>query len=173
MDLVAGRQGNESSAKRLLCGGGARSAMCGAAARSIPVALLLAAALLAAGCGWFRWRALAETHVGLLDGLAADALETFASREGALAAGDIERLRYPLQRARGFAASSRRRFGDAAWLASFDVLVGRYADTVDWLDRVRTQPASDASRERARELAQRMHESATAARAALAQLAQR
>ena len=106
----------------------------------------------AAGCGWWRWRELALTHVDLLDGLARDAVETLVSPEGGLAPGDIERLRYPLDRARQFAVSNRNRFGDQEWLGHFDALTAAYTQLVDWLDRARTQAVGEEERRRAREL---------------------
>jgi hypothetical protein len=106
----------------------------------------------AAACGWWRWRELALTHVDLLDALARDAVESLVAPEGGLAPGDIERLRYPLQRAQQFAASNRNRFAGDQWLVRFDALIAAYTQLVDWLDRARTQAVGDAERARAREL---------------------
>lgn len=131
--------------------------------------LALTAVLLpAAGCAW-RWQAAARTHVELLEQTGSDAIDAYVSPRAALEPGDIERLRYPLERARGFAAASRRRFQSAPWLDRFDDVVGVYAEVSDWLDHARTLPVGDAERAHAGELSHRLHDAAAAANAALAQ----
>jgi len=159
MDRAPGRQGNLRDIRLRPAWGGVFALL---------LAATLAASLSAAGgCGWFRWRALARTHVELLERTGRDAADAYVAPGGALGPGDIERLRYPLERAREFALTSRRRFGDADWLVRFDALLAAYADLSDWLDRARTQPVTDAEREQARARTARLLETASSARTAL------
>jgi hypothetical protein len=138
------------------------------AGAAVAVMLSLAAVVLpAAGCS-SRWRAVARTHVELLEQTGSDAIDAYVSPRAALEPGDIERLRYPLDRARGFASASRERFQSAPWLDRFDDVLRTYAEVADWLDRARTQPIGDAERAHAGELSQRLRDAAAAANAALA-----
>jgi hypothetical protein len=158
MDVNAGRQGN--------VGPFTAAAVPTRGLAGVMLAVL-AAVLFVGGCGWFRWRDLALTHIDLLERMADDAVATYVSAVEHLEPGDIERLRYPLTRAREFASSSRRRFGTAPWLDRFDAMLEAYAGLVDWLDRARTQPVSDAERALARERFRLVRDSAAETRAAL------
>jgi hypothetical protein len=69
-------------------------------------------------------------------GLAADAADQV--RAGyPLRPDDIERMRYPLERAAQFGQIARRRFPDRKSLDRFDELVGAYGRLIEALDRVR------------------------------------
>jgi hypothetical protein len=114
-----------------------------------------------------RWRSLALTHVDLIERLAVDGAEGLAAPGRGLQPGDIERLRYPLERASAFAVSSRGRFGGAQWVDDFDALLAAYGELVDHLDRARTAAVGPAEAERARALAERVSAAATAVRGEL------
>jgi len=103
--------------------------------------LLLALVLpLAAGCYWLRYHDLARTHAELIEDLSAAALASVEASERPLAPGEIERLRYPLARAREFTDIARKRYADRPSLLALDALVARYADLVAALERARVEP---------------------------------
>jgi hypothetical protein len=135
---------------------------------AVALAVVVAVCATAGGCAWLRWRSLGHTHVDLMERLAVDAAEHLAAPDRGLQPGDIERLRYPLQRARDFRDSSQRRFGGAPWIVRFDELLGAYAELVSYLDRARTAQVGRAETERARALADRVVAAAGSARDALA-----
>ncbi len=146
-----------------------------ASARALALAVLLVPALTsgvlltaAGGCHWLRWRALARTHVDLIEQLAADAVESMSAPQAGLEPADIERLRYPLARARAFADGQRGRFAQAPWLARFDRLLDAYAGLVDWLDRARVRRTTARDRRRAAVLLARVRSAAEAVRRELA-----
>jgi hypothetical protein len=136
------------------------------AALSLVVAL---ACMHASGCAWLRWRDVATTHADLMERLALDGADALASPRAGLEPGDIERLRYPLARARAFARSSHRRFEGAAWLEHFDRMLAAYGGLVDHLDKSRTRSVGDREKERARLLAQAVTDAAQEVREALAE----
>jgi len=119
----------------------------------VALALALAASAAVEGCAWLRWRSLALTHVDLMERLALDGAESLAAPGRGLEPGDIERLRYPLERAREFSGSSHGRFDDAAWLVKFDRLLGAYTELVDYLDRARTRRIGARAKDQAHALA--------------------
>jgi hypothetical protein len=123
-------------------------------------AVLLAGCVAVPGCAWLRWRSLALTHVDLMERLALDAAESLAAPGRGLEPGDIERLRYPLLRAREFAESSHGRFGDPPWLVAFDRLLSAYGREVDYLDKARTRHIGPRAKEQAHALAQAVTEAA-------------
>ncbi len=99
----------------------------------------LAASLGISGCYWLRYADLARTHTELIEDLSS---ATYASLEASArppAPGEIERLRYPLARAREFAEIARKRFPDRASLAALDVLVARYAEFIAAVERARIE----------------------------------
>lgn len=106
----------------------------------LPWLAVVALLTVASGCYWLRYHDLLETHLGLMQGLANDAAEAIAAGDGLLQASDIERLRYPLDRARQFVAVSRRRSSQRASLERFESFVAAYAELVDELDRARVAP---------------------------------
>jgi len=106
-----------------------------------PIAYLLACVLaLCAGCYWLRYYDLARTHAELIDDLSVAALASVEATERPLEPGEIERLRYPLARAREFTDIARKRYAERPSLAALDALVSRYADLVAALDRARVEP---------------------------------
>jgi hypothetical protein len=104
---------------------------------AVRLAAVVAALYVAAGCYWLRYYDLMKTHVDLMARLAADASAELAAAPDALQPADIERMRYPLQRARQFAAVVRQRYPDRVSLARFDALIDAYAELVTELDRAR------------------------------------
>jgi hypothetical protein len=139
----------------------------GRRATALCTALVTAVVASAGGCAWLRWRELARTHVDLLERMATDAADTFSARPQELRPADIERMRYPLSRAREFAASSRSRFEDAEWVTRFDRLLTDYDALVGWLDRARTRNAGPRERDKAVTLTQQVRDDAAAVREAL------
>ncbi len=105
--------------------------------RTMPRTITLALCLLCAGCYWLRYHDLVDTHAGLMEQLAADSADQVAAANRPLRPDDIERMRYPLERARQFAKIARRRFAGRPSLDRFDELVVAYAQLVESLDRVR------------------------------------
>jgi len=106
-----------------------------------PVAFLLVCVLaLSAGCYWLRYYDLARTHAELIDDLSVAALASVEATDRPLEPGEIERLRYPLARAREFTDIARKRYAERPSLAALDALVSRYADLVAALDRARVEP---------------------------------
>ncbi|MEE8312438.1 MAG: hypothetical protein V3R77_09275 [Candidatus Binatia bacterium] len=90
-----------------------------------------------AGCYWIRYHDLLLTHVALMSGMASDAADQLSLEARPLAPSDIERLRYPLQRAQHFLNVSRGRRSDLGSFRAFEGFVDAYGGLVDYLDRVR------------------------------------
>jgi hypothetical protein len=132
------------------------------------LAVLLGAGATIPGCAYLRWRSLALTHADLIERLALDGAEQLASPAGGMQPGDIERMRYPLERAREFYESSKRRFGEDPWVADFDRMLGAYGELIGYLDRARTGEVGAAERDRSAELAGRVSAAAAELRRALA-----
>jgi hypothetical protein len=130
--------------------------------------LTVVVATVAGGCYWLRYHDLLETHLGLMQGLAADAGASLAAGEGLLRPADIERLRYPLERARQFVAISRPRFAGRASLARFEVFVEGYGELVDDLDRARVKRPRVATLAATRRQIARLDDLADEVRAAVA-----
>lgn len=89
------------------------------------------------GCYWIRYHDLLLTHVALMSTIASDAVDRLPLDAHPLAPSDIERLRYPLQRAQHFLNVSRGRRSDLGSFRAFEGFVDAYAGLVDYLDRVR------------------------------------
>jgi hypothetical protein len=139
-------------------------------ARSRATAFALAAAVACAGvsgCHWLRWRAIARMHADLIERLALDGADALAAPGKGLEPSDIERLRYPLERARAFAGSAHRRLDGAAWLTAFDQLIAADGELVAHLDRARVRHVGAREAARAHALARRVAVAAAAVRAAL------
>jgi hypothetical protein len=126
----------------------------------IAVACLAWLVGLPSGCYWLRYHDLLRTHVDLMEQIAEDAGAGLAAGHGVLQPADIERLRYPLERARSFAAISARRFGGEgsapASLAEFESFIEAYAALVSDLDRLRVAEVSEVDLRRIREQVERV-----------------
>lgn len=118
--------------------------MVGGDGRRVKVVVTLA--LLATACAGRTYERLAVTHVELLTALARKGADLVAS--GRLTAESMPELTYPLERAQAFAAREVARVGDhpPASLAAFEVVVARYREFVDTLDRVRRERTGEAAR---------------------------
>lgn len=90
-------------------------------------------------CYWVRYHDLLRTHVSLMSRMAADAVDQLAAGARPLAPADVERLRYPLQRARHFVDVSRSRRGELQSFREFEAFLELYASLVDDLDRLRVE----------------------------------
>ena len=110
--------------------------------------MLTAVALLAPGCYWMRYRAIARTHKDLMVRFAEDARDAYLSKTVRLQPSDITRLEYPLKRAREFERSVRPRRPRSMVLATLARLTDGYAALVRYLDSVRGRPPDEASRRR-------------------------
>jgi len=104
------------------------------------VLLLLLATV--ASCYWTRYPELVETHLGLLEGLAADGRDMVQAGYGSrLHTGEIERFDYPLERAQQFAEISRRRWPDRGSLKLFDEVLAEYAVVLKLLREASADPS--------------------------------
>jgi len=88
---------------------------------------------------------------------------------GRLTAETMPELTYPLERAQAFAREARARSGSAPprSLDALDVLIARYREFVDALDRVRRDTHGEAARAALAEPLARVEEAAEGVRAAL------
>lgn len=101
----------------------------------------------ASGCYWLRYFDLARTHAELIEDLSSATLASLEATDRPLAPGEIERLRYPLSRAREFTEIARKRYPDRESLAALDGLVARYAEFITAVERARVErPDLDAMR---------------------------
>ena len=101
----------------------------------------------ASGCYWLRYYDLARTHAELIEDLSSATLASLEATDRPLAPGEIERLRYPLSRAREFTEIARKRYPDRESLAALDGLVARYAEFITAVERARVEwPDLDAMR---------------------------
>jgi hypothetical protein len=89
------------------------------------------------GCYWLRYHDLLLTHVDLMSGMASDAADRLSLETRPLEPADIERLRYPLQRAQRFRDVSRGRRSELGSFRAFEGFVDAYGEFVNDLDRVR------------------------------------
>jgi len=127
----------------------------------------------AAGCYWLRYHDLLRTHVDLIEQLSVDAGASLAAGHGVLQPADIERLRYPLERAREFATISARRFGGEGSpdrpqsLVAFEELLGTYGDLVGDLDRLRVADVKESDQQAVEAAIERIHAEAAAVRRAI------
>jgi hypothetical protein len=94
-------------------------------------------AVLVAGCYWLRYHDLVETHCELLEDLSVATLAQVEALPPRIAPGDVERLRYPLQRAREFIRIAEQRHAGSASLAELTGLVGAYEALLDAVERLR------------------------------------
>jgi hypothetical protein len=101
--------------------------------------MLICALALVSACYWLRYYDLARTHAELIDDLAVAALASIEASDRPMEPGEIERLRYPLARAREFTDIARKRYADRPSLGALDALVARYADLVAALERARVE----------------------------------
>jgi len=109
-----------------------------------PVKAVLALVLLA-GCFWRSYGPQMATHADVLVGIARKGADLVGS--GRLTAESMPELTYPLERAVAFADRAGARSPDAppASLLAFRILIARYREFVDVLDRVRrSHDAADA-----------------------------
>ena len=130
------------------------------------IAAVLACVLLSA-CYWLRYPDLVQTHAELMERMAIDAGAALDTPDQGLAPSDIERMSYPLDRAKSFAEISERHFGERASLEHLRSLIEAYADLVGYLDRVRSRPVGERERDRARGRVARVSELAAEVRRAL------
>jgi hypothetical protein len=95
-----------------------------------------------AGCYWLRYYDLATTHVELMEGMATDTADALEAGLYEPRASEIERLRYPLMRARQFAQVS------AGWgrtehsARKFLRFLDSYEEFVESVDRSRIDGVS-------------------------------
>jgi len=94
-------------------------------------------AVLVAGCYWLRYHDLVETHCELLEDLSVATLAQVEASPPRITPGDVERLRYPLERAREFIRISEPRYAGRESLVALTALVGVYADLIDAVERMR------------------------------------
>jgi hypothetical protein len=93
--------------------------------------------LLISGCYWLRYHDLVLTHAELIEDLAEATLPQLETAPAAISPGDVERLRYPLERAQHFLGiAAKRRAGNES-LRALDALVGVYARFLVEMERVR------------------------------------
>ena len=118
--------------------------MVGAGRRTVKAVVVLV--VLTAACAGHSYARLMETHVELLTAMAQKGVDLVAS--GHLTAESMPELTYPLERAQAFATAETARRGGAAptSLAAFGVLVERYREFVDALDRVRRERSGEEAR---------------------------
>jgi hypothetical protein len=123
--------------------------------------------VLAVGCFWHSYGALVGAHTDLLVGMAQKGADLVAA--GRLTAETMPELTYPLERAQAFLheARARARGTPPPSLDALDVLVARYRDFVDALDRVRRDTRGEAAREALAEPLARVEAAADGVRAAL------
>lgn len=109
-------------------------------------ALLCAAIAVASiGCYWLRYHDLVLTHTDLLEDLAAATLPQLESAPGEISPRDIERLRYPLERARQFVDLAGKRFEDSPARAALREMTDDYAGLVEELERIRAGSGDPAA----------------------------
>lgn len=94
-------------------------------------------AVLVCGCYWLRYHDLVETHCELLEDLAVATLAAVEAPTPRIAPGDVERLRYPLQRAREFIVIAEKRYAGRESLVELGALVQVYADLIEAVERMR------------------------------------
>ena len=94
-------------------------------------------AVLVAGCYWLRYHDLVETHSELLEDLSVATLAQVEASPPRLVPGDVERLRYPLERAREFIRIAEQRHAGRESLTELTALVGVYAELIDAVERMR------------------------------------
>jgi hypothetical protein len=99
--------------------------------------LTCVAAVLVAGCYWLRYHDLVETHCELIEDLSVATLAQVEASPPRIVPGDVERLRYPLERAREFIRIAEQRHADSESLAELTALVGVYAELIDAVERMR------------------------------------
>jgi hypothetical protein len=97
-----------------------------------------------AACYWLRYHDLVRTHASLMSRMASDAQAQLAQGVRPLTPSDIERLRYPLERARQFMDVSRSSREGSDSFRGLEGLADRYEVFVDELDRARVEEV-DAS----------------------------
>jgi hypothetical protein len=101
--------------------------------------------LVLAGCYWLRYHDLVETHCGLLEDLSIATLAQVQASPPRLTPGDVERLRYPLVRAREFLAISEKRFAGRQSLLELTALVGVYGELIEAVERMRVGMADGSA----------------------------
>lgn len=114
----------------------------GRRAGAVASTLLLAAVLVLPGCYWLRYHDLVLTHAELIEDLSLATLPRLEESPGSLSPGDVERLRYPLERARQFVEITEKRYAGRESLAALRALVDGYAALLGELERVRVGAAS-------------------------------
>ena len=136
---------------------------------NLPLGILLVGSVLTIShaCYWLRYHDLLDTHVELMERLALDAGDALLAADAHLRNADIERLRYPLERARQFAAVSQRHYSERPSLARFESFITAYATLVEDLDRLRAFALGRAQRRRARSLVEEVTARAAAVREAV------
>jgi hypothetical protein len=109
--------------------------------------LLLCAwiAVASIGCYWLRYHDLVLTHVDLLEDFAAATLPQLEAAPDAISPADVERLRYPLARARQFVDLAAKRFPESEARAALARMTEVYAGLVEELERIRAG-AGEASK---------------------------
>jgi hypothetical protein len=101
-------------------------------------------AVLFVGCYWLRYHDLVETHCELLEDLAVATLAQVEASPPRIAPGDVERLRYPLERAREFLVIAEKRYAGRQSLVALTALVEVYANLIDAVERMRVGMADGA-----------------------------
>ena len=90
-----------------------------------------------AGCHWLRYYDLLTTHVELMEGMATDAAEALEVGLYEPRGSEVERLRYPLMRARQFAEISADWGGTEHSGRKFRRFLDSYETFVDTVERAR------------------------------------
>ena len=103
--------------------------------------------MLLAGCFWRSYGPQTATHTDVLVGIARKGADLVGN--GRLTAESLPELTYPLERAVAFAQAVKAKSGESppGSLVAFEVLIARYRELVDALDRARREhEPSDARR---------------------------
>ncbi|MFQ5477751.1 MAG: hypothetical protein ACE5E4_03955 [Candidatus Binatia bacterium] len=88
-----------------------------------------------AGCYWLRYPDIVRTHVELLERMALDGRDMVAAgMEGRLDSRELERFRYPLERAKGFQRLVGPRFAGKESLALFSDFLGEYEALLELME---------------------------------------
>jgi hypothetical protein len=86
----------------------------------------------------------AATHVELMVAMAAKGSDLLAN--GRFTAESLPELTYPLERADAFARALEARGAPPPWLSAFRVVLARYRDVLDTLDRIRREQRGEGAR---------------------------
>jgi len=121
-----------------------------------------------AGCFWRTYASRAAMHTELLLAMTRKGIDLVRARR--FAPENLPELYYPLDRARAFAATARRRSGEdpPPSLPALETLLARYEAFCDAVDEMRRGPRTPPLRRAMRDAAREVDAAAAAVRRALA-----